>query len=946
MSGVRAITQATGNDFRELTNRARNLGATTRFTATQAAEGMLFLARAGFNTNQVLGAIEGTLRLAQAGSLDLGRAADIASNILTGFRLNVDQTGQVVDVLAFAANNANTSVEQLGDGMKFVAPIAAGLNVTLEESASAMAALSNAGLQASLAGTGLRRVLSELESPAAKTQRILAAVGLTADDVRVSQVGLVTAIQRLRDAGIDAGLALEIFGDRGGPAFEVLQNSLPSIIAMNDNMLTLDEYARGVAQVMDDNLNGALLAVGSAAESVVLSIGELGASNALTQGLDALTVTLRSLAANMEAVTSIALAFAVVLTIRLLRPLALAAAAFLRVALQGRAMTRQLTFIRGAATGAAASIVATTTAATALRGVMAFLGGPVGLISLAAIAIYELSNNGREAEDSIEGLNQWMATFNSTLRDTTDAADESTRAIQTQAAAARDAVLQGQGLFDRSPEQLETAGQRGDAGAIGELQGRRLGFLGGVDLELQTREQQLVEATRGEQAAQQRLSRNRLRLRELQTRLNERIAEGGDTPTEQQRQFITQDQATIQSVDRRIAAERQGLQDAATIVREQRELVDALGNERRSAIEGLTRAIGLGFQERDPAVADPLGEQGFDGAPDQFDNLRRQSEDTQQALVTQLARFRARSRQFGADLESAGAVQFDELVITGERVDPSGGRARQSPDDRAEEGIRRRLAASQGRGGLEFELTEGRLRSLTDARKDELRALEDQAIAADILSEVQGRQRAGTEARRDQEVNALVQTQERLSALRNEAREVTLGSSLSEQDQISRRYQEQIDEAGRLGRQRGVDERDVSNAILELRRAEATELNAIAAVSAEESSRDAQERAQDHATALKAVQERLIEVGLATRTAADEATIWGDRIRTSLDLTTEEGRVANEAIEQIIERQRSLDSGNILAGLQIGIERFTASARSNAEAAAEFMMNAIQGAAE
>ena len=208
MSTVQAITRATDSQFTALEERARDLGATTRFSATQAAEGMLFLARAGFGVDDVLASIEGTLQLAQAGALDLGQAADIASNVLTGFRLETDQTARVVDVLAKAANSSNTTVGQLGDALKFVAPVAAGLGIEVEETTAAIAALSNAGLQSSLAGTGLRRVLSELESPASKTRSVLAELGITVEQVRPSTVGLNQALTTLARAGIDTGQAL------------------------------------------------------------------------------------------------------------------------------------------------------------------------------------------------------------------------------------------------------------------------------------------------------------------------------------------------------------------------------------------------------------------------------------------------------------------------------------------------------------------------------------------------------------------------------------------------------------------------------------------------------------------------------------------------------------------------------------------------------------------
>ena len=296
MSTVKAITKATSEEFVKLTAKAAKLGATTRFTATQAGQGMLFLARAGFDADQVLAAIPGTLNLAQAGALDLGRAADIASNILKAFRLEIEETSRVVDVLALTANSSNTNVEQLGDAMKFVAPVAAGVGISLETTAAAVASLSDAGLQASIAGTGLRRILAELESPAVKTAGILEKLKLTTDDVRVSQVGLIEALRRLRDAGASTGHALEIFGDRGGPAFEVLSNAIPQIRQFEAEFKKAAGTAERIAEIMDDNLNGALLRVRSAAEAVSLAIGALGANTALTNFLDATAFLIRAVA--------------------------------------------------------------------------------------------------------------------------------------------------------------------------------------------------------------------------------------------------------------------------------------------------------------------------------------------------------------------------------------------------------------------------------------------------------------------------------------------------------------------------------------------------------------------------------------------------------------------------------------------------------------------------
>lgn len=319
LSTVQAISRATGAEFARLEEQAISLGTNTRFTATQAAEGMTFLARAGFEANEIFETVDDTLNLAQAGALDLGTAADIASNALQAFRLDTDQAARVVDVLALAANTSNTNVQQLGDGLKLVAPIAAGVGVEIEETAAAMAALSNAGLQASLAGTGLRRVISELESPSAKTSKILGSLGLSSEDYRVSVIGLTGALDNLATAGVDTGQALEIFGDRGGPAFEVLSSSIDDVRRFTENLQGAEGTAERIARTMDDNLNGALLRVKSAFEGLILRLGQSGATGALRTFFEALATGLRSAADNIESFIKVVEALAFVLGVRLAR---------------------------------------------------------------------------------------------------------------------------------------------------------------------------------------------------------------------------------------------------------------------------------------------------------------------------------------------------------------------------------------------------------------------------------------------------------------------------------------------------------------------------------------------------------------------------------------------------------------------------------------------------
>jgi len=319
MSTMRAITGATQTQFESLNEKAKQLGITTRFSAREAAAGMTFLARAGFSVQETLDTIGPTLQLAQAGNLGLARSADIASNVLKGFRLETDQSGRVVDVLAKAANSANTDVEQLGQALSFVAPVAAGLNISLEQTVAAIGALSDAGIQGSRAGTGLSRVLAELESPADKTRQIFAAMGVDIAKVKPSTVGLTAALKELESAGISTGTALEIFGQRGGPAFAVLAASIGDIETLEEKLDNAGGTAERVAAIMDDNLNGAALAFRSALEGLVIELGDSGVTGALKALFAYMTIGIRKLAEHTDEIIDVFQGFAAVLSIRLAR---------------------------------------------------------------------------------------------------------------------------------------------------------------------------------------------------------------------------------------------------------------------------------------------------------------------------------------------------------------------------------------------------------------------------------------------------------------------------------------------------------------------------------------------------------------------------------------------------------------------------------------------------
>lgn len=304
MSGVSAVTNATTLEFTALDKKARELGRNTFFTATQVAEGMHFLGMAGFRANQIIDAMPPTLDMARAGAIDLGQAADIASNILTGFGLEADKMGRVADVLTYTFTTSNTNLSMLGESMKYVAPIARGLRIEIEETAAMVGLLGNAGIQGSQAGTTLRAGLLRLAAPRNVTNRMLSSVGLSLDDhaqganeaaSALAALGveskdaegnlrpIATILKDIHEATQEYGQAeraaiiSRIFGMEAASGFMELVNQaglggLDKYIA--EIMGNAENTASRVAKKMGANFSGAVIEMRSAWEGFQLSIGE------------------------------------------------------------------------------------------------------------------------------------------------------------------------------------------------------------------------------------------------------------------------------------------------------------------------------------------------------------------------------------------------------------------------------------------------------------------------------------------------------------------------------------------------------------------------------------------------------------------------------------------------------------------------------------------------
>lgn len=276
MSKVQAVTGATGEEMQRLRDQSKQLGRDTVHSASEAAEAQAFLGQAGFKTNEILASMPGLLDLASAGTLDLGNAADIASNVMSGFNLKAEEMGRISDVLAQAAASANTDVQQLGDGMSYVAPIASSMGIELEEVAAGIGIMSDAGIQGQRAGTALRGTIAALSDPTSALTKKLNAAGLSAEDVSPKFNSMSEIIANLEGAGFKASDALELVGMNAGPGLAALMTAgSEEMDKFTKELENSEGAAKRMADILRDNLGGAWDGFKSALEGVSIEIFEM-----------------------------------------------------------------------------------------------------------------------------------------------------------------------------------------------------------------------------------------------------------------------------------------------------------------------------------------------------------------------------------------------------------------------------------------------------------------------------------------------------------------------------------------------------------------------------------------------------------------------------------------------------------------------------------------------
>lgn len=298
MSEVSAISGATGQEFDSLRDKALEMGAKTKFSASEAGEAMTYMAMAGWKAEDMIGGIEGIMNLAAASGEDLATTSDIVTDALTAFGLSAGDSGHFADVMAVAASNANTNVGMMGETFKYVAPVAGALGYSVDDTALAIGLMANSGIKATQAGTALRSIFTRLSTDAGASSTSLGALGVLTERLGVQFYNTDGSARELNDVLMDsrvawAGLTEEqqisyaktIAGQEAMSGWLALMNAAPADVekltgALND----CNGAAEKMAATMVDNLQGDLTLLGSAFESLQIAIS------------DSLTPTLREFA--------------------------------------------------------------------------------------------------------------------------------------------------------------------------------------------------------------------------------------------------------------------------------------------------------------------------------------------------------------------------------------------------------------------------------------------------------------------------------------------------------------------------------------------------------------------------------------------------------------------------------------------------------------------------
>lgn len=282
MSKVAAVSGATGSDLEALTMKAREMGSKTKFSASEAAEAMNYMAMAGWKTEDMLSGIEGVMNLAAASGEDLATTSDIVTDALTAFGLSAQDSGHFADVLAAASSNANTNVSMMGETFKYCAPIAGALGFSVEDTAEAIGLMANAGIKSTQAGTSLRTIMTNLSGEAKICGENIGevTVATTNADGSMRDLSDILADCRTAFSGLSesekAAAAESLVGKNAMSGFLALMNAGEGDIAKLSGAIdNCNGAAQSMADTMNNNLEGQLTILKSQLQELAISFGEI-----------------------------------------------------------------------------------------------------------------------------------------------------------------------------------------------------------------------------------------------------------------------------------------------------------------------------------------------------------------------------------------------------------------------------------------------------------------------------------------------------------------------------------------------------------------------------------------------------------------------------------------------------------------------------------------------
>lgn len=282
MRKVKATSGATGGEFQQLRDKALEMGAKTKFSASESAEALNYMALAGWDTKDMLGGIDGVMQLAAASGEDLGAVSDIVTDSLTAFGMKAKDSGRFADVLAQTSSKANTDVRGLGEAFKYAAPVAGALGYTVEDTSIAIGLMSNAGIKGEKAGTALRTMFTNLAKPTKAMKDKMEELGISITDSNGKMLPMRDVMGQLRDKfkGLSkdqqASAAATIFGK------EAMSGALAIINASDEDYKKLTKSidnstgaSKRMSDEMEGGIGGSIRKMKSAIESLAISIGDV-----------------------------------------------------------------------------------------------------------------------------------------------------------------------------------------------------------------------------------------------------------------------------------------------------------------------------------------------------------------------------------------------------------------------------------------------------------------------------------------------------------------------------------------------------------------------------------------------------------------------------------------------------------------------------------------------